>query len=120
MEDQKLDEERKIAGKTLHEMLAEAHGYVELFLEDLENKDSVIEEPQLMLLHILATLNCSAVWLGLMGICLSGRSWCLSLLEVGCFSKDTPDLSLWGGEYYRKEFTLTAVEVIGYCHLAFS
>jgi predicted RNase H-like HicB family nuclease len=46
-----------MAGKTLHEMLAEARGYVELFLEDLENDDTIIEEPQEMLYHILASLE---------------------------------------------------------------
>jgi predicted RNase H-like HicB family nuclease len=46
-----------LAGKTLHEMIAEARGYVELFLEDLENEETVIEEPQDMLNNIMATLE---------------------------------------------------------------
>jgi predicted nucleic acid-binding Zn ribbon protein len=36
-------------------MIEEARGYVELFLEDLETDEPVIEEPQEMLNHILAT-----------------------------------------------------------------
>lgn len=38
--------EKQLAGKTLREMIAEARGYVELFLEDLENEETAIEEPQ--------------------------------------------------------------------------
>ncbi|MBN2148462.1 MAG: hypothetical protein JW726_13825, partial [Anaerolineales bacterium] len=29
------------------------------------------------------------------------------LFEVGCFLQDTPDLPLLGGQFYRKQFTLT-------------
>jgi hypothetical protein len=34
------------ASRTLLEMIAEARGYVELFLEDLENEETGIDEPQ--------------------------------------------------------------------------
>ena len=49
--------EKQWAGRTLLEMIAEARGYVELFLEDLENEETVIEEPQEMLNQIMATLE---------------------------------------------------------------
>ena len=52
-----LDEKSNLADKRLYKMIIEARGYVELFLEDLENEETFIEEPQEMLNQIMATLE---------------------------------------------------------------
>jgi predicted RNase H-like HicB family nuclease len=57
MNENPFGEDKQTAGRTLREMIAKARGYVELFLEDLENEETVIEEPQEMLDHIMATLE---------------------------------------------------------------
>ena len=59
--------EKQWAGKTLREMIAEARSYVDLFLEDLENEETVMEEPQEMLWHILATLEYAGRLVGVEG-----------------------------------------------------
>ena len=43
MNEKRSIEERNVAGRMLNEMITEALGYVELFLEDLENEETVID-----------------------------------------------------------------------------
>jgi hypothetical protein len=47
----------RLGGQTLPEMISETRGYVELFLEDLEHEETIIEQPQEILMHILTTLE---------------------------------------------------------------
>ena len=57
MNEKTIGGETHMAGKTLIEMIEEARGYVELFLEDLQNEETIIEEPQEMLHQILVTME---------------------------------------------------------------
>ena len=43
MNEKRSIEERNVAGRMLNEMITEARGYIELFLEDLENEETVID-----------------------------------------------------------------------------